>query len=862
MHGDMLDRSMLDAAWVLLCAGLVFLMQAGFMCLESGSTRAKNSINVAVKNLTDIGFSVVIFWAFGFAVMFGASKGGWVGSTGFMPSVGQEGLWPAAIFVFQAMFCGATVTIVSGAVAERMRFAAYLLVAVLLAGIIYPLFGHWVWNGLITGAADGWLGRLGFVDFAGSTVVHSVAGWVALAAVLCIGPREGRFPTEGPPQKITGHNLPVAMLGTVLLWFGWFGFNGGSSLAMNDHVPGLLANTLLGGAAGMVAALSIGWPLRGRPDVDLVINGSLAGLVSITASCHVVSSSAAVVIGGIGGVVMLGVDMQLERWRIDDAVGTIPVHAGGGVWGTVAVALFGKAELLPTGLDRLAQLSIQLLGVLVAFVWAFSVASIVLRLANRVFRLRVTPEQEHIGLNVSEHGATTHLVDLLTAMDSQAKTGDLSLRVPAEPFTEVGQIATLYNHVMEALQHAVERTEVIVRDIRDGIITFTQDGALTSLNPGAETIFGYASRDLVGQPATTLFAASSGETPGLAAVVAGIEMSPGHPHAERGLMGRRRHGALFPIELTVTEGRMGDEIMYTALIRDITERHAAETQAARYLAQLEETLRQLQATQDQIIMQEKLASLGAVSAGIAHEMRNPLNFVTNFAVLSEDLIARLREALSEPPADLDASQMDGIEMMLNSLEQNVQKIQEHGQRADRVVHNMLQHSQGQSGRREPTDLNLMLREYAGLAYHSWRAQDTSFHATIDADLDASLGPVDVVAQDMRRVFLNLINNAFFAMHEKRQAVGDSFAPRLSLRTADLGDRARITVRDNGNGIPPETRARMFEPFFTTKAAGVGTGLGLSLSYDIIVQGHQGEIDVETEPGQYTALIVTLPKRIS
>lgn len=264
-----MDKSMLDAIWVLICAGLVFLMQAGFMCLESGSTRSKNSINVAFKNLTDIGISVVMFWAFGFALMFGASESGWIGTTGFFPSVGQTGIWTAAFFVFQAMFCGTAITIVSGSVAERMRFSGYLIMAGLLAGVIYPLFGHWAWSGTILGVKTGWLGVRGFIDFAGATVVHSVAGWVALAAVLCIGPREGRFPPGAPPQKITGHNLPVAMLGTVLLWFGWFGFNGGSALTVNDQVPVLLANTLLAGASGLVAALTVGWPLRGRPDVDL-----------------------------------------------------------------------------------------------------------------------------------------------------------------------------------------------------------------------------------------------------------------------------------------------------------------------------------------------------------------------------------------------------------------------------------------------------------------------------------------------------------------------------------------------------------------------------------------------------------------
>ncbi|MDH3601193.1 MAG: ammonium transporter, partial [Candidatus Tectomicrobia bacterium] len=797
------DKTMLDAAWVLLCAGLVFLMQAGFMCLESGSTRAKNSINVAVKNLTDIGISVAIFWAFGFALMFGTTQGGWIGTSGFFPDVGQAEIWTAAIFVFQAMFCGAAITIVSGAVAERMRFAGYLMVAILLASLIYPLFGHWAWNGGLTGDVTGWLGRRGFVDFAGATVVHSVAAWVALATVLCVGPREGRFPPGEPPQKITGHNLPVAMLGTVLLWFGWFGFNGGSALAMDEQVPGLLANTLLAGASGMVAALAIGWPLRGRPDVDLVINGSLAGLVAITASCNVVTSAAAVVIGAVGGAVMFGIDRLLERWRIDDVVGAFPVHGGAGVWGTIAVALFGKPELMATGLSWWGQLWVQILGVGVCCVWAFGVAYLVLRLVQRVVPLRVTSEQEHIGLNVAEHGATTQLLDLLMAMERQEQTGDLSLRVPVEPFTEVGQIAALYNRVMEALQNAVRRTETIVRDIRDGIITFTREGVLTSVNPGAEQIFGYVAHELLQQPATRLFALPNGGGPvGLEALIRDDAISPDPPHTGGTLCGRRKDQALFPVEFTVTQGQVGQDIMYTGLIRDISERQQAEAQATQYLAQLEDTLRQLQTTQDQVIVQEKLASLGALTAGIAHEMRNPLNFVTNFAALSIDLAQELREELTQLQASLERETFDDIEDIVTSLEQNVARIREHGQRADRIVHNMLQHSRGQPGSREPTELNLLLREYVDLAYHGWRAQERSFQVTLDLDLDPALSLVNVVPQDMGRVFLNLLNNAFYAIHEKAQTVGDSFAPQLTVQTLDQGDRIAVRIRDNGNGVPP------------------------------------------------------------
>jgi len=449
---------MTDVFWVLICAGLVFLMQAGFTCMESGLTRSKNSINVAIKNITDFGISTILFWAFGFAIMFGASVNGWIGSTQFFLSL-DEGSWPTTFFLFEIMFCATTVTIVSGATAERLRFRSYIIISIILSGLIYPIFGHWVWNDAQSGTASGWLGKMGFVDFAGSTVVHSVGGWVALAALLIIGPREGRFPAVGAHRKIHGNNLPMSVLGVLLLWVGWFGFNGGSTLALNDQVAGIIANTFLAGASGVMVTLTVGWIIRKQADAELVIFGSIAGLVAITASANAVSTISALIIGGIGGIVMLGVDYLMDYLHIDDAVGAIPVHLGAGVWGTLAVAIFGKEEILGTGISRWGQLLIQATGVGVCFLWAFGLSYGIFLLINRFFPLRVTAEDERIGLNVSEHGATTELLDLLITMDSQARTGDISLRVPVEPFTEVGQIAEQYNRVMEALQKEAAKTE-------------------------------------------------------------------------------------------------------------------------------------------------------------------------------------------------------------------------------------------------------------------------------------------------------------------------------------------------------------------------------------------------------------------
>ncbi len=466
-----------DLLWVMTASVLVFLMQVGFLALEAGLTRSKNAINVAIKNMADFGISTLLFWVFGFGLMFGTTQGGWFGTDEFAVSFSEARAWPTVFFLFQVMFCGTAVTILSGAVAERLRFGAYMFLAVLVAGLTYPLFGHWAWNGLDIGESTGWLAQRGFVDFAGSTVVHSVGGWTALAVLLVIGARAGRFPDDGPPQKIVGSNLPMATLGALLLFVGWLGFNGGSTLSLGPSVGRVLANTVLAGSAGMVVAMAVGAKLVGRPEIDHVINGALGGLVAITANAHAVDSPAAFAIGAIGGVVVLGASHLLERFRIDDAVGAVPVHLAAGIWGTMATGIFGEFDLLGTGLGRMQQIGVQALGVGTAFVSVFCVTLAIVVVANRIRPFRVPPEAEEVGLNVSEHGATTELLDFFQVMDTQTKTGDLALRAPVEPFTEVGQIAARYNQMMETLEtndselkeyhdHLEEQVESRTSDLR------------------------------------------------------------------------------------------------------------------------------------------------------------------------------------------------------------------------------------------------------------------------------------------------------------------------------------------------------------------------------------------------------------
>ena len=394
----------IDTLWVVIASALVFLMQAGFLCLETGMTRSKNNINVGIKNFCDFCVSALVFWTFGFGLMYGLSYHGWIGLDLFAIDFAKAAPSLSVFFLFQVMFCGATVTILSGIVAERMKFGAYLFVAVVVAGILYPIAGHWSWAGLGGSGGSGWLADLGFVDFAGSTVVHSVGGWAGLALVLIVGPRLGRFGGAPGVQTITPSNMPTATLGALLLFIGWLGFNGGSTLKLDETVPAILVNTVVGGCIGAISAGGLRYAVNQRLDVDHFINGALGGLVAVTANCFAVSTGSAAFIGLVGGMIVVFFSQILETFKIDDAVGAIPVHLGAGIWGTLATGLYGDLETLGTGLSRFEQIGVQGLGVLVYGVWTFGVAFLVFSAGNAVHRFRVSEEAEIAGLNISELG--------------------------------------------------------------------------------------------------------------------------------------------------------------------------------------------------------------------------------------------------------------------------------------------------------------------------------------------------------------------------------------------------------------------------------------------------------------------------
>jgi len=444
----------LDLIWVLVAAGLVFFMQAGFTMLESGLVRAKNSYNVAVKNISDLIVAVLSFWALGFALMFGASIGGWLGSSGFW---GELLTSPSdySFFIFQAMFVGTAATIVAGAVAERMKFNAYLIISVGISVLIYPVSGHWIWGSAL-GGSPGWLEAQGFMDFAGSTVVHSVGGWVALAGIMALGARKGRFDEHGKPQDIPGHNLLLATLGVFILWFGWFGFNGGSTLSADGSVPKIILNTMLAACAGGLTTLLLSWTLnRGIVGVERALNGILGGLVSITAGCAFVEPSSAIWIGLIGGLIVYNAEsIILKLLKLDDPVGAVAVHGVGGVWGTLALALFAPPEQLNH--PMLLQLWIQLKGITAVFAWSFGMGLAVFYTLRQIHDLRVSEEEEHLGLNVAEHGARTVWLDTMKTMQEIVENSDLRIRADIENGTEAGETAMAFNAMLDKFQHSVK----------------------------------------------------------------------------------------------------------------------------------------------------------------------------------------------------------------------------------------------------------------------------------------------------------------------------------------------------------------------------------------------------------------------
>ncbi|MEW5802291.1 MAG: ammonium transporter [bacterium] len=398
-----------DTLWVLIAAFLVFVMQAGFGMLEAGLIRTKSTCNVLMNNFLDFCMASVGFYIFGYAVMFGKGNG-FMGFSGWclINATHQGNLPLEAAWLFHAVFCGAAATIVAGGIAERMKFKAYLAYSFLISATVYPIIGHWIWGG-------GWLAGLGFGDFAGSAVVHTVGGTAALVGTIIVGPRIGKYNADGSANAIEGHSMPLASLGTLILWFAWFGFNPGSTLSVGDgsFMAKVAVNTNMAAVTGALTAMFFAWRICGKPDLTMTMNGCLAGLVAVTAPCAYVLPYEAMIIGVVAGILVVAATLFLDKIHVDDPVGAVPVHAVNGVWGTLSVGIFGREAL---GLARngllhgggLTQLGVQALGALATLSFVAVAMTIIYTVIGKIVGLRVSREDELKGLDISQHGMESY----------------------------------------------------------------------------------------------------------------------------------------------------------------------------------------------------------------------------------------------------------------------------------------------------------------------------------------------------------------------------------------------------------------------------------------------------------------------
>lgn len=805
----------LDLTWVLFSAALVMLMQGGFCALETGLVRAKNGINIALKNVVDFCISGLIFWAIGFGLMFGASWGGWVGTSRFFPDESLAPKWQAFI-LFQLMFCSTATTIVAGAVAERFRFGSYLLLACLVSGIIYPVFGHWAWGD--DGQTVGWLKGLGFVDFAGSTVVHAIGGWVALAGCICVGPRVGRFVVGAPP--IRGHNLPLATLGAFLLWFGWFGFNGGSTLALTADTPRVLLNTNLAAAAGGLLSMFVAWHVTGRPLAEPMINGVIGGLVAITAGCHLMSPATAILTGAVGGGLAFWGGQFLENRKIDDAVGAVPVHAFAGVWGTLAVGLFGDSAGFLPGMTRLEQIGVQAVGSLVCMAWGLGMGLAGCWLIGQFLKVRVPLADEMEGLNHAEHGASTELIELMRQMHEHREQGDFSTPVAVEPHTEVGQIATEYNRVLQRVNDEIHRCESATEIARqaelkyrgifenavEGIFRTTPDGRYIDANPALARLYGFDSPEQL-MSEWTRIDRQLYVSPDRRAEFVDLIEEQGSIIGFESLV-YRRDGEIIWISESARAVRddSGKTLYYEGNVEDITRRKENE--------ELQRQVEQIEAANE---------AKSTFLARMSHEIRTPLNGVVG-----------MLELLSA--TTLNEKQRQYVRIGHSSAHALLS-----------LINDILDFSKIEAGKLDLEELDFdlpeLLDDVVDMFAHRAEAKGIELNCRVPTEI-----PRIMVGdpERLRQVVINLVNNAL-----KFTEQGEVRIALEKIRESDDTIDVCFSVTDTGCGIAAENLDRLFKAFSQSSASVSrthgGTGLGLAICKQIIeLMG--GQIGVESEFG--------------
>ena len=826
--------SPLDTSWILICAFLVTTMQIGFCMLEAGLVRQKNSINVAFKNLMDFVVAALVYWAVGFGIMYGMGHSSGLFGTDLFFKSNADGV--GAFFLYQMVFCSAAATIVGGALAERTRLSGYLVISALVAAVFYPLVGHWAWGGVLDNGTPGWLAARGFIDFAGSTVVHGTGGWLALAAVIIVGPRIGRF-SKDEKRPLRGSNYPVATVGVLVLWFGWFGFNGGSTLGYDSSIPAIVVNTSLSAAAGGFALLSWAWIRNRKPDIAVSLNGTIAGLVGVTAGAHVFETVDAVIVGVVCAIACGIASLLLERLKIDDVIGAWPAHAVAGATGTLLVAVLGDVQAFPLEHSRMEQLAVQGLGVASVAAFAFGGGLVLLFILNKILPLRVSAADEKIGLNIAEHNASTDLMELVTEMDAQRREGDFETPVTVEPHTEVGQIATEYNRVLERVRLEIETREEAYRELEEatefrhifentheGIVQFARDGKISKANPAAVSLLGFANEGELIQRGGSWLTNLEGMDREEHVRMLRILKSRGVARDVEMNFTRRVDGrnAQLQLDLRRVTGQDGGETTVLGSIIDISERKAND---------------RLRIERDSATAASRAKS--EFLANMSHEIRTPLNGVTGML----ELLGR---------TELDTRQSRYVDIAGTSADALLS-----------VINDILDVSKIEAGKLELEIAAFNLPELLADVLDMFAPQASNKNIEL-----ASLVPTNLPNRVMgdperfRQVLVNLLGNAL-KFTDRGTVTLLCRATNIRKDEVDI----RIDVEDSGQGIDGTELDRLFEPFTQADGSATrkhgGTGLGLTISRQLIeLMG--GDIGVESEVGKGTTFHVelTLPLDVS
>jgi len=799
----------LQPEFVLTCAAIVFLMQAGFCLLESGMVRSKNSINVAVKNILDCSITMLLFIGFGFSMMFGASIGGLIGDP--LSAWDMSDPKMVSFILYQLVFCSAAATIVSGAIAERVKLTSYLAIVLVVSGFVYPTFGHWAWGGTLPGSEAGWLKALGFVDWAGGSVVHIVGGFCALGAAQAVGQRVNR----GKAGLTGGYSLTLAILGVFLLWFGWWGFNGGSGLAADANVPRIILITNIGAVAGGLAASIYSRLSLGRIEVVPLITGILAGLVSVTAACHALSPKTAVICGIIGAILAMWATDLLPKIGIDDAVNAFPVHGVAGIWGVVAFAMFAPESELLAG-SRIEQLKIQAIGSVTAASLSYLTVFVALKLLKLIIPIRVTAEEEKIGLNVVEHGATNAVSNLVMEIDEHGRTGDYSKGVEADEHSEVGQIAMGYNRVIQRVQSEMSnhketnlwleqerlRMQTILDHAGVGIYQLNEEGVITSVNARLLELLGYKSLGAIAEAQTAnserLLPWQRAEDKNTDILRRQFDRGIAVKEIESQIVGPDGATVWVLESLVPVRDQSGKLHNWLGTLNDITKQKRAS------IAEIE-------------IAKAKSDAKGEFLASMSHEIRTPLNGVIGMLDLLDSSTLATKEQNFVSIAKSSAGSLLSL------------------------INDILDFSKIEAGHMELESIEFNLRDLIEqiaeqFAYHA-HVKNLEMNCQIENELP------NVLVGDperLRQVIINLLGNAI-----KFTESGE-----INLCVTRRGTVMRISIQDTGIGMDEKTQESLFQSFTqadasTTRKYG-GTGLGLAISNKLVdLMG--GRIRVNSEP---------------